>query len=335
MKKKIDIKNIIFIVASAALYIGIYFAMSNNMMTRSWQSLVLKMCYNIVLAVSLNMIVGFLGDLSLGHAAFYAVGAYSGSFVAINLSNLPLELRFIIGIIAGGIIAAVVGFLISSSILRLKGDYLAIVTLAFGELICALVKIIPGLGGTKGLTGIPNFSSKPKAFLFYFAITVFIVIIINHIIDSRHGRTITAVRDNAIAAESIGINIKKYRVMTFVIAAFFAGIAGVMFAFFKTSTEPGDFTYNVSIEILVMVVLGGMSTFGSIIAACIITALPEVLRGADQYRLLIYAIALITMMLFNSNPKMRELREKLSVKKLINKKKVEKAPDMTAEEEDK
>lgn len=309
--KTFQTKNLILFIVAAILYTAVYFAMSNDMMTRSWQSLILKMGYNIVLAISLNLVVGFLGELSLGHAAFYAVGAYSGCLAA-TMVPFPVWGQFFVGVAVGGTVAAIVGFLISSSILRLRGDYLAIVTLAFGEMIRSFVKIIPGLGGTQGLTGIPSFTDKPTAFLFFFAMVLITLLVITNLVNSRHGRAIQAIRDNAIAAESVGINVKRYKVMAFVVAAFFAGIAGVMFGFFKTSVTPGDFTYNVSIEVLVMVVLGGMgNVYGSVIAACIITALPEVLRGADQYRLLIYAVALILMMLFNSNPKIIQMKEKL------------------------
>lgn len=313
MKKKsfLNFKTLIAVVLAAVLYTGIYFAMSNGMMTRSWQSLILKMCYNIILAISLNLVVGFLGELSLGHAAFYAVGAYSGCLAAMTVP-LPVEGQFLVGVLVGGIVASIVGFLISSSILRLRGDYLAIVTLAFGEAIRSFVKIIPGLGGTQGLTGIPSFTKKPEAFLFFFAMVLITLLVVTNLVNSRQGRAIQAIRDNSIAAESVGIPIKRYKVLTFAVAAFFAGVAGVMFGFFKTSVTPSDFTYNLSIEVLVMVVLGGMgNVYGSIIAACIITALPEVLRGADQYRLLIYAVALILMMLFNSNPKIVQMKAKL------------------------
>lgn len=313
MKKKsiVNTKSLITFIVAALVYSGVYLMISNDLLTRSWQSLILKICYNIVMAVSLNLIVGFLGELSLGHAAFYAVGAYSGCLVAMNLP-FPVWAQFLAGVLVGGTVAAIVGFLISSSILRLRGDYLAIVTLAFGEMIRSFVKIIPGLGGTKGLTGIPSFNTKGSAFLFYFAMVLIALLVITNLVNSKQGRAIQAIRDNSIATESVGINVKRFKVLAFVVAAFFAGVAGVMFGFFTTSTSPSDFTYNVSIEILVMVVLGGMGNiYGSIIAAVIITSLPEVLRDADQYRLLIYAIALILMMIFNSNPKMIQMREKL------------------------
>lgn len=334
MKKLLSKKNILSVVVMAAVYCVVCFMMMNNVLPRTWQALVIRMCYNVILAMSLNLVVGFLGELSLGHAAFYAVGAYSGCFFAINV-ELPLIMRFIGGLLVGGVCSALVGFLISSSILRLRGDYLAIVTLAFGEIIRSFVKIIPGLGGTSGLTGVPSFESRLQGFTCSFAVVLVTLIVLQNFISSRHGRAIMAIRDNEIAARSVGINVKRYKVLAFVVAAFFAGMAGVVFGFFKTSVEPADFTYNVSIEVLVMVVLGGMgSMFGSIVAACVITALPEILRGADQYRLLIYAVALIAMMLLNANSRFAELKEKFSLNALMSKKS-KKIETVTPEKEEK
>ncbi len=312
MKKKKLLKTLLLAIGTVAIYLLISYLMESGTMSRSWQTLVVRMCYNIVLAVSLNLVVGYLGELSLGHAGFYAIGAYVGCLVAMNI-NGPIALQFIAGLLVGGVAAAIGGFLISSSILRLRGDYLAIVTLAFGEIIRSFVKIIPGLGGTKGLTGVPSFGSRQEAFTWSFVVVIITLIIVRNFTASRHGRTVMAIRDNAIAATSIGINIKRYKILVFTIAAFFAGMAGVMFGFFKTNVEPSDFNYNVSIEILVMVVLGGMGSLkGSVIAACIITALPEVLRDAADYRLLIYAVALIVMMLLNSSPRFVAFRRRLA-----------------------
>lgn len=312
MNKKKWLKILATAVLTVGVYLLIYYLMDSGTMSRSWQTLVVRMCYNIVLAVSLNLVVGYLGELSLGHAGFYAIGAYIGCLVAIQIEG-PIALQFIAGLLTGGVAAAIGGFLISSSILRLKGDYLAIVTLAFGEIIRSFVKIIPGFGGTTGLSGVPSFGSRKEAFTWSFVIVVITLLLIHNFAVSRHGRTVTAIRDNAIAATSVGISIKRYKILVFTVAAFFAGMAGVMFGFFKTNVEPNDFNYNVSIEILVMVVLGGMGSLkGSVIAACIITALPEVLRGADEYRLLIYAIALILMMLLNSSPRFVAFRRRLA-----------------------
>ncbi|MBQ4573846.1 MAG: branched-chain amino acid ABC transporter permease [Clostridia bacterium] len=297
------------VIAAIAIYAVIAILILTGILPRSMQSLVVKISYYVVLALSLNLIVGFLGDLSLGHAAFYAVGAYAGCAFALY-SGLPLIPNFIISLLIGGISAAIIGFLISCAILKLRGDYLAIVTLAFGEFIRSIVKIIPGLGGTKGLTGVPSFD-RFEGFTFGYAVVIIVIIILCNFTNSRHGRTITAIRDNAIAAESVGINIKRYKVLVFTVSSFMAGMAGVLFGFYKTSVEPADFTYNVSIEVLVMVVLGGMGSLkGSVIAAIIIVALPELLREAAAYRMLIYAIALITMMMLNSSPKFAALKAK-------------------------
>lgn len=319
-KRTKALKKFIPLLITIAIYVIVYILMMNGRISRSMQSLAVKMCYNAILAVSLNLVVGFLGELSLGHAGFYALGAYGGCIAALSV-NASIQVKFLVGLLVGGIIAAIGGFLISSSILRLRGDYLAIVTLAFGEIIRAIVKILPFTGGTAGLTGIPSFS-KTEAFTWAFAILLITMILVINFTDSRHGRAVTAIRDNAIAAESVGINIKKYKVLVFTISSFFAGLAGVIFGFYKTIVEPADFDYNVSIEILVMVVLGGMgSMYGAAIAACIITALPELLRDADKYRMLIYAIALIVLMLLNASPKFVAFRERVkeSVKSIFRK----------------
>ena len=284
----------------------------SGVMSRSLQSLMIKICYYVILTLSLDLIVGYLGDLSLGHAAFYAVGAYAGCAVAVY-TNLPLLLKFVLALVVGGAAAGLVGYLISRAIIKLRGDYLAIVTLAFGEFIRSFVKIIPGLGGTKGLIGIPAFDNRVEGFTVSYIVMVLVIIVIYNFTHSRQGRTITAVRDNAIAAESVGIDIKKLKVLVFTISSFMAGMAGVLFGFYKTTLNPSDFTYNLSIEVLVMVVLGGMGSIrGSIIASIIIVALPEFLRGAEDYRMLIYAIALITMMMLNSSARFKAFKEKMS-----------------------
>ena len=315
-KKGFPVKKLIPIIAGVLIYALVAVGIGQSILSRSIQNLMVMMCYNVVLAVSLNLVVGFLGELSLGHAGFYAIGAYVGCIVA-SAVDLPVELKFLCGAAAGGVAAAVGGFLISSSILRLKGDYLAIVTLAFGEIIRSFIKIIPGTGGTAGLTGIPGFGSRLETFTFGFALAVITIVVSSNFIHSRHGRAVKAIRDNAIAAEAAGINVKSYKIKVFTLAAFFAGMAGVLFGFNTGFIEPGNFNYNVSIEILVMVVLGGMGSItGSSIAAGIITFLPEILRDADQYRLLIYAVALILMMLLNASPKFMAFKEAINPKRL-------------------
>lgn len=324
MKKKNSklFHNLTFVAVAVAVYAIIAYGMNANIIPRATQTLVIKSCYNVILALSLNLIVGFLGELSLGHAGFFALGAYSGCIFSIN-SNLPVEIRFVIAVLIGGTVAAIGGILISSSILRLRGDYLAIVTLAFGEIIRSFVKILSVTGGTAGLTGIPSLGSKFKTFSFSYVLVIITILVIRNIVTSRHGRAITAIRDNAIAAESVGINLKAYKIKVFAVGAFFAGIAGVIMGHYVNFIEPGNFNYNISIEVLVMVVLGGMGNLtGTVIAAAVITFLPEILRDFDQYRLLIYALALIFMMLASASPRVSALRIKAREKTTQLRKKV-------------
>ena len=317
MKKLLKSKSLIFTAVLIIAYILISVLIDQGKFTRSQQAIMLRMCSNIILAMSLNLVVGSLGELSLGHAGFFCAGAYAGGYFAVH-AGLPLTVSFIIALIIGGIVGAIFGFFISSSILRLRGDYLAIVTLAYGELIRSFAKIIPALGGTRGLIGVPSLGSRGDQWMYVFAVVIITFVLISNFTRSRHGRAINSIRDNAIAAQSIGININRYKVMTFTISAFFAGMAGVVFAFFKGNVEPADFTYNLSIEALLMVVFGGMGNLvGSIIAAAVITALPEILRDAAEYRLLIYAISLILLMIFTSNPKLVELRKRFVPKTLF------------------
>lgn len=311
MKNIINRKNLTKLAVAVAIWAVIALLMATGIMSRSLQSLAVKICYYVILTLSLDLIVGYLGDLSLGHAAFYAVGGYAGCAFALYV-DMPFIPKFILSIIIGGIAAAIVGFLISKAILKLRGDYLAIVTLAFGEFIRSFVKIIPGLGGTKGLIGIPSYSSRLMGFSLSYIVVLLVIVAIYNFTHSRAGRAITAIRDNAIAVESVGIDIKKMKVLVFTVASFMAGMAGVLFGFYKNTLNPSDFTYNLSIEVLVMVVLGGMGTIkGSVIAAVVIVALPELLRGASDYRMLIYAIALIAMMMFKSNPVLVRFTERL------------------------
>jgi len=269
-----------------------------------------------MVAVSLNLVTGFLGELSLGHAGFMSIGAYSSALISIALSNtLPPALAFLIALLCGGILAAFFGFIIGVPVLRLRGDYLAIVTLAFGEIIKSIINYLKFTGGSKGLSKIPLYSDY-RNFTVVFIITVITIVLISNLINSRDGRAIKSIRDNDIAAESIGINISKYKVSAFVIAAGFAGIAGALYAHNVGIIKPNIFDYNKSIEILVFVVLGGMGNIpGSIISAIILTLLPEFLRGADNLRMLLYAIVLIVMMIFNNS----KFKSSLSLNKTFRK----------------
>ena len=308
-----------------------------------FQGLMVPLCTYIILAISLNLVVGILGELSLGHAGFMCVGAFTSSFFSKAMQDTITNstVRFLLALLIGIITAAIFGFIIGIPVLRLNGDYLAIVTLAFGEIIKNLVNVLfigkdskgfhfstkdavslnmePDgkiiLNGPQGITSTPNDSTFFIGFILIL-VTLFIVL---NLIHSRDGRAIMAIRDNRIAAESIGINITKYKLMTFTISAAMAGAAGVLYAhnLSNLTANTNNFGYNMSINILVFVVLGGIGNIrGSIIAAVVLTLLPELLRGMSDYRMLIYAIVLIVMMLFNWAPKAIEWREKhLSFKK--------------------
>jgi len=297
-------------------YALVFVLINSGVLSRQYKSLIVPICVNIMLAVSLNLVTGFLGELSLGHAGFMSIGAYSSALISIALSNtLPPALAFLIALLCGGILAAFFGFIIGVPVLRLRGDYLAIVTLAFGEIIKSIINYLKFTGGSKGLSKIPLYSDY-RNFTVVFIITVITIVLISNLINSRDGRAIKSIRDNDIATESIGINISKYKVSAFVIAAGFAGIAGALYAHNVGIIKPSIFDYNKSIEILVFVVLGGMGNIpGSIISAIILTLLPEFLRGADNLRMLLYAIVLIVMMIFNNS----KFKSSLSLNKTFRK----------------
>lgn len=311
------------------------------------KGLLVPLCVYVIMAISLNLTVGILGELSLGHAGFMCVGAFTGAFFSKCMEDVITVgvVRFILAILVGAIVTGLIGFLIGMPVLRLNGDYLAIVTLAFGEIIKNVINVIyvgkdskgfhfsmkdvmslnmePDgqviINGAQGITGTPKDSNFVIGFILIL-ITLFIVL---NLIHSRDGRAIMSIRDNLIAAESVGINITKYKLMAFSISAALAGVGGVLYAHNLNSlmATPKNFGYNMSITILVFVVLGGIGNIrGSVIAAVILTLLPELLRGLNDYRMLIYAIVLIVMMLFNWSPKLVALRKKYSIRNLFPKK---------------
>lgn len=324
-----------------AVYLIMQILLGAGSVSNLLQGLLVPLCIYAILAVSLNLTVGILGELSLGHAGFMCVGAFSGAFFSKCMQTaIPSAvIRFPLALLIGAVCAGFFGVLIGIPVLRLKGDYLAIVTLAFGEIIKNLVNILyigrddngfhfsftstldlnmadDGeiiVKGAQGITGTPNDSTFTIGIILLL-LTLFIVL---NLIHSRDGRAIMAIRDNTIAAESVGINITKYKLMAFSISAALAGVAGVLYAHnLSTLTAgPKNFGYNMSIMILVFVVLGGIGNIrGSIISAVILTLLPELLRGLSDYRMLIYSIVLIAMMLFNWAPKCIEWREKHSLR---------------------
>ena len=308
------------------------------------KGLLVPLCVYVILAISLNLTVGILGELSLGHAGFMCVGAFTGAFFSRCMENVitVAPVRFTLAILIGAVCAGLIGLLIGMPVLRLKGDYLAIVTLAFGEIIKNVINVIyvgkdangihismkdaasmnmesDGdliINGAQGITGTPKDSNFIVGTILIL-ITLFIVL---NLIKSRDGRAIMSIRDNLIAAESVGIRITRYKLMAFSISAALAGVAGVLYAHNLNSlmATPKNFGYNMSITILVFVVLGGFGNIrGSIISAVILTLLPELLRGMNDYRMLIYSIVLIAIMLFNWSPKLLNLRKKYSLKGLF------------------
>lgn len=333
------------IVIAAFVIVELMIATGN--MSSLMKGLLVPLCVYVIMAVSLNLTVGILGELSLGHAGFMCVGAFTGAFFSKCMENvITVDLvRFILAILIGAVAAGLIGFLVGMPVLRLKGDYLAIVTLAFGEIIKNIINVIyigkdsngfhfsmkdalslnmeaDGqiiINGAQGITGTPKDSNFVIGFILIL-ITLFIVL---NLTNSRDGRAIMSIRDNLIAAESVGINITKYKLMAFSISAALAGVGGVLYAHNLSSlmATPKNFGYNMSITILVFVVLGGIGNIrGSVIAAVILTLLPELLRGLNDYRMLIYAVVLIVMMLFNWSPKLVNLRKKYSPKNLFHKK---------------
>ena len=286
-------------------------------LSRSDTSLFIQIGYSIILAVSLNLVVGFLGELSLGHAGFMCVGANIGCYIALQI--LPIVqnklLVLIIGMLIGGLSAAVFGLIIGLPALRLKGDYLAIVTLAFGEIVRTIVKNLPFFGGAKGFKT-TDMKYGSSLFIVAFVVVLVMLFIVQNFIRSKHGRAVTAIRDNEIAAKAMGINVTYYKLFIFVLSAFFAGVAGVIYGSNVSPVVYTTFDYNYSIEILVMVVLGGMGNIsGSIVSAALLTFVNVKLTalGGDLAALkyLIYSIILIVMVMFNNAPAFIPVRDKI------------------------
>ena len=290
-----------------------------------------KIAISITLAVSLSMVVGFLGELSLGHAGFMCVGAYLGGKVSAvlepMLARTPAgkEIALIVSLIVGGLVAAVFGIIIGLPALRLKGDYLAIVTLAFGEIVRSIFMntSAESFGGALGLET-PRFDKK-YLFIIAFILVLVCLAVIQNLIRSKHGRAITAIRDNEIAAKATGINVTKYKLAVFTISSLFAGLAGVLYSYSNYTVQSAKFSSNYSIEILVMVVLGGMGSInGSIIAAALITfldiKLQTVLTGdLAVLQDLVYAAVLIVIVIYNNAPGLKTFREKYNFKNFIAK----------------
>ena len=344
MKKttKIDFATYLGVIL---VFIAVLLLKNQGMLNRSQTGLLVPICCYIVMAISLNLTVGILGELSLGHAGFMSVGAFTGIITAMSLQEaIPLApVRLAVALVIGALFAGIAGFVIGIPVLRLRGDYLAIVTLAFGEIIkevmnCLIVgfdskglHMIFNVNGSKGVsdlnlaegglviikgaqgaTGTKTIASFTAGFVL---IMVTLIIVLNFV-RSRAGRAVMAIRDNSIAAESVGIHITKYKMTAFVISAALAGAAGALYGLNYSNLVATKFDFNTSILILVFVVLGGLGNiWGSIVAAAVLYILPEALRSFADYRMLMYAIVLILVMLATNNSQFKSLFKRIIPKK--------------------
>ena len=333
--KKTTRSNLITFAIVIVFYLVVQILSGAGVTTRSFEGQLVPICAYVILAISLNLTVGFLGELSLGHAGFMSVGAFSGVLLwTVVGDTLPVYVALPLAFIVGGVVAGIFGVIVGVPVLRLSGDYLAIVTLAFGEIIKNIINALylgvdenglhvsitdanaMGLAadgetlinGAMGITGI----KKASTFTIGIVLILITLIVILNLINSRTGRAVMAIRDNEIAAQSVGINLTRYKLTAFVVSAVFAGFAGVLYGLNYSSLVASRFDYNTSIQILVFVVLGGIGSIrGSIIAAALLTVLPEMLRGLQDYRMLIYAIVLIVVMIFNQSPQIVAWRKRI------------------------
>ena len=342
---KLQFTNYLTYIVVTAAFLIVTFMNQGGLMNKKMQGLLVPVCCYIVMALSLNLTVGIMGELSLGHAGFMSLGAFTGVVVSQSLIDaVPnAALRLAVAIVCGALIAAAGGFLIGLPVLRLRGDYLAIVTLAFGEIImdiinCLIVghdangvhiifnfrgdktvadlNLVEGgtaiIKGAQGAVGTKSISTFAAGFILIL-ITLFVVL---NFIRSRTGRAVIAIRDNRIAAESMGLDVMKYKMIAFVISTTLAGAAGALYGLNFTGITATKFNFNTSILVLVFVVLGGLGNMlGSIVAATVLYILPEALRQFSDYRMLIYAIVLILVMLATNNPQVKNLFGKILPKR--------------------
>lgn len=324
-RKKIVLKPknylcFLVIALALAIFAVLYYT---GALRRSQARMLHQIAYSIILAASLNLIVGYLGELSLGHAGFMFVGAYVGCLAGNAMSaTLPPLLSLIFSLFVGGAAAAVCGLIVGLPALRLKGDYLAIVTLAFGEIVRSVLSSEPLQGIFGGPLGLSVNTYGNSLFIVSFVVLLAVLFLLQNLIRSKHGRAITAIRDSEIAARACGINVIFYKLAVFVIAAFFAGVAGVLYGHGTTPVLPSEFSYNYSIQILVMVVLGGLGSFnGAIVAAALLTFVDVRLQVALPGRLsalrdIIYALILVSIVIVNNAPALKKFRDKFNFRTL-------------------
>ena len=346
LKNKTTRTNMLTYLLVTVAFIVLQVMSSQGMLKSSVNGYLVPVCCYIVLAVSLNLLVGVCGELSLGHAGFMGIGAFTGVIIAAVLKNvIPNDfLRLACAMVAGGLMAGFLGFLIGIPVLRLRGDYLAIVTLAFGEILKNIIgnlyvgtdeagfhmaisttkmALMEGgtyiIAGPKGSTGVEKLANFPMGFL----LILFTLFVVLNLINSKEGRAIKAIKENRIAAESVGINVTAFRMKAFVVSAVLAGMAGALFGLNYSSITAPKFNFNTSINILVFVVLGGMGNIlGSVISATVLYILPEAMRSLEDYRMILYAVVLIVVMLCTWSPKIKGGIQTLTVnlKKKLNRK---------------
>lgn len=298
MDKKNKKYYLINAAAVVALFVVLQLLISLGVLNRYISTIIMLICINIIMASSLNLSTGFMGQLVLGHAGFMSIGAYTASLFAIALKSagLPGFVMLIVCLLVGGLLASIAGIIIGIPALRLRGDYLGIMTLGFGEIVRIAATNLTGLtNGAQGLTGIPKIANFSNVYF----VMVLCVAAIMMLSRSRHGRAIISIKENEIAAESVGVDTTYYKVSGFAISAFIGGIGGGLYAFTIGYLAPISFGFLKSVDILVIACLGGLGSItGSVLAAIVFTILPEALREFDAYRMIAYSLALILMMLF-------------------------------------
>jgi branched-chain amino acid transport system permease protein len=318
------LRNLIVALLILAVLFGLDYVFQGRFISPYYARIMMLSGISITLAVSLNLINGFTGQFSIGHAGFMAVGAYSSAYFSINygmnLANslgggqLGWVVALFLATIVGAIAAGIAGLVVGVPSLRLRGDYLAIVTLGFGQIIVVFLNNIEAIGGARGYSGIPIV----KSFFWIFLVAVLTIVIVHNIVNSAFGRALISIREDELAAEAMGVNTTRYKVMAFVISSAMAGAGGVLLAHFDGYLNPKSFEFIKSFEILIMIILGGLgSIVGSIIGAIVLTILPESLRGFAEYRMVIYSLLLIVLMitrpqgLLGSNTVFKNLRKRL------------------------
>lgn len=282
--------SILIIILVISIFLLMNFLINIGIINRYVNGILTLSCINIILAIALNLITGITGQLSLGNAAFMAIGAYTSAFFSVNIGT-----PFIVSLLIGSLLAGLISIIVGIPTLKLKGDYFAITTLGVGEITRVLITNMDSIGGARGFTAIP---AKTTLNITYFSMILILIIMIN-IIKSTKGRALIAIRENEIAAEAMGVNVIKYKVIAFFITAVLTGFAGGLFAHYTSFIQPTTFNFMKSIEIVTFVVLGGMGSItGSVISAILLTILPESLRSLSDYRMVMYSLSLVVLMIF-------------------------------------